>query len=89
MSTFTEKTFISEFNIQSNGCIAVRKSTKVLKDDIVISSTYWRCVLVPNDPQASTVLDESYYSTLAQAAWTSEVVAAYQAQMAAQQTQGA
>ena len=82
MSTFTEKTSISEFNIQSNGCISVRKTTQVLKDGIVISSTYWRCVLTPNDPQASTVLDEAYYATLAQAAWTDEVVAAYQAEQA-------
>jgi regulator of protease activity HflC (stomatin/prohibitin superfamily) len=82
MSTFTEKTSISEFNIQSNGCISVRKTTEVLKDGIVISSTYWRCVLVPNDTQASTVLDEAYYLSIAQVAWTAEVVSAYQAEQA-------
>ena len=70
MSTFTEVTYISEFNIQPNGCIGVRKTTDVLKDDVVISSTFWRCVLVPNDPQASTVLDEAYYMSIATYAWT-------------------
>ena len=85
MSTFTEFVYISQFDIQPNGCIGVRKTTDVLKDGEVISSTYWRCVLVPNDPQASTVLNEAYYATLAQTAWTAEVVAAYQA---AQETQG-
>jgi hypothetical protein len=70
MSTFTETTFISQFDIQPNGCIVVRKSTDVLKDDVVISTTYWRCVLVPNDPQASTVLDEAYYLNIATYAWT-------------------
>lgn len=93
MSTFTEVTYISEFSIQPNGCIGVRKTTDVLKDGVVISSTYWRCVLVPNDPTASTVLDEAYYANLAQTAWTPEVVAAYQAAQAAavaeRQTQGA
>ncbi len=79
MSTFTEVVYISQFDIQPNGCIGVRKSTDVLKDGVVISTTYWRTVLVPNDPQASTVLDEAYYSNLAQAAWTPEVVAAFQA----------
>ena len=79
MSTFTEIVYISQFDIQSNGCIGVRKTTDVLKDGEVISSTYWRCVLIPNDPTASTVLDEAYYATLAQAAWTADVVAAYQA----------
>jgi hypothetical protein len=59
MSTFTEVVYISQFDIQLNGCIGVRKTTDVLKDGVVISSTYWRTVLVPNDPTASTVLDEA------------------------------
>ena len=84
MSTFTEVTYISEFNIQPNGYIGVRKTTDVLKDGVVISSTYWRTTLVPNDPQTSTVLDESYYALLAQSAWTAEVVAAYQSQLESQ-----
>jgi hypothetical protein len=79
MSTYQEIVYISQFNIQPNGCIGVRKTTDVLKDGVVISSTYWRTVLVPNDPQAATVLNEQYYADLAQAAWTPEVVAAYQA----------
>jgi hypothetical protein len=82
MSTFTETIYISQFNIQPSGCIGVQKTINVLKDDVVISSTYWRTTLVPNDPQASTVLDEAYYLNIAQAAWTAEVVAVYQAEQA-------
>ena len=48
----------------------VQKTTDVLKDGVVISSTYWRTTLVPNDPQASTVLDEAYYLNIATYAWT-------------------
>jgi hypothetical protein len=70
MATFIEVTYISEFNIMPTGQIAVRKTTDVLKDDVVISSTYWRCVLVPNDPQASIVLDEAYYANIATYAWS-------------------
>ena len=70
MSVFTEVTYISEFNIQPNGCIGIRKSTDVLKDDVVISTTYWRCVLVPNDPQADTVLDQQYFLDIANYAWS-------------------
>ena len=66
----SETTFISQFDIQPNGCINVRKSTDVLRDGTVISTTYWRCVLTPNDPQASTVLDEAYYLNIATYAWT-------------------
>jgi hypothetical protein len=77
--TLSEITYISQFDIQSNGCIGVRKTTDIVKDGAVISSTYWRTVLVPNDPQASVVLNEPYYASIAQAAWTPEVSAAFQA----------
>ena len=70
MSVFIETTYISQFNIQPNGCIGVQKTTDVLKDDVVISSTYWRTTLVPNDPTASTVLDEAYYAGIATYAWS-------------------
>jgi len=70
MSTFTEVIYISQFDIQPDGQIGVRKTTDVLKDGVVISSTYWRCVLAPNDPQASTVLDEAYYAGIATYAWS-------------------
>jgi len=70
MAVFTEVTYISQFNIQPNGCIGIQKTTDVLKDGVVISSTYWRCVLTPNDPTASTVLDEAYYLNIATYAWT-------------------
>ena len=70
MAVFEEKVYISEFNIQPTGCIGVRKTTEVLKDDVVVSSTYWRCVLVPNDPQAAEVLNEAYYLNIADYAWS-------------------
>jgi len=70
MAIFTEVTYISQFNVQPNGCIGIRKTTDVLKDDEVISSTYWRCVLTPNDPQASTVLDQQYYADIAAYVWS-------------------
>ena len=65
----TERTFISQFDIQPNGFINVRKTNEILRDETVISSTYWRTVLEPNDPQASEVLNEPYYYNLALAAW--------------------
>ena len=70
MAVYTETTYISQFNIQPDGCIGVQKTTDVSKDDVVISSTYWRCVLTPNDPTAPTVLDEPYYANIATYAWS-------------------
>ena len=67
-----EKIYISEFNVKANGCIQVRKTTEVLKGGEPIALSYWRCVLVPNDPQAQDVLGaEPYYLNLAQQAWKS------------------
>ena len=86
MSTFTEVTYISEFNIQPNGCINVRKTTDVLKDGVVISSTYWRCVLSPSATVNTEVLNEPYYANLAQTAWTANVISAYQAAQAEAQS---
>ena len=65
-----ETTYISQFNIMPNGTIGVQKTTDITKDGVVISSSYWRCVLVPNDPQATTVLDEQYYLDIANYAWS-------------------
>lgn len=70
MPVFEEIVYISEFNVQRTGCIGVRKTTEVKKDGEVISQTYWRCVLTPNDPQAATVLDEPYYLNIANYAWS-------------------
>ena len=66
----TERIFISEFNILPSKSIGVRKTTEVLKDEAVISQTYWRCVLTPHDVQAEAVLGaEPYYLALAETAW--------------------
>lgn len=71
MASFEEVVYVSEFNIQPTGCIGVRKTTEVLKDGVGVSSTYWRCVLVPNDPQAQDVLGaEPYYLNIANYAWS-------------------
>ena len=78
MANFEEKVYISEFNIQPDGSINVRKTTEILKDGVSVSKTYWRCALAPSETIDTEVLNESYYANLAQAAWTPEVIAAYQ-----------
>jgi hypothetical protein len=70
MPTLTERIYISEFNILPSHSIAIRKTTEILRDEEVISESYWRCVLAPHDPQAEAVLgDEPYYLHLAEEAW--------------------
>ena len=71
MANFEEKVFISEFNVLPNGCIGIRKTTNILKDGAVVSTTYWRTTLVPNDPQAQDVLGaEPYYLNIANYTWS-------------------
>jgi len=67
----TEQTKISAFNVRPDGQIEVRKTTDIIKDEQVIASSHWRCVLEPNDPRVDEVLDEPYYHALATLAWES------------------
>ena len=62
--------YISAFNVKADGSIEVRKTTDVVKDGVVIASSYWRTVLQVNDPSADEVLGvDGYYRTLANDAW--------------------
>jgi len=66
----TEIIFVSQFNVLPDKSIAVQKTTQVLKDNEVLSESYWRCVLSPHDEQTQNVLgDYPYYYNLAQDAW--------------------
>jgi hypothetical protein len=78
-----EKTYISQFSIQPDGCIGVRKTTDVVRGGVVVAQSHWRCVLQPSEIVNTQVLDEPYYATLAQQAWTADVIEAYKAAIAA------
>ena len=69
-STLTERIIISEFNVRQDNSINIRKSTQILKDSVVVSETYWRTVLMPNDYKLFEVL-KGYddYVNLAIEAW--------------------
>ena len=66
-----EITYISAFNVNPNGTIEVRKTTDVVKDGVVIASSYWRGVLAVNDPTASEILGvDTFYSNIAAYTWS-------------------
>ena len=56
-STLSERVIISEFNVRPDNSINIRKSTQILKDSVVVSETYWRTVLMPNDNKLFEVLN--------------------------------
>ena len=66
-----EITYISSFNVNPSGSIEVRKTTDVVKDGVVIASSFWRGVLTVNDPTADEVLGVgTYYANIAAYTWT-------------------
>jgi hypothetical protein len=66
-----EIVYISAFNVKADGSIEVRKTTDVVKDGVVIASSFWRGVLAVNDPTADEVLGvDTYYANIASYTWS-------------------
>jgi hypothetical protein len=81
MSTFTETKVIDQIMVTENGVIQIREATRIFKDDVEIAKTYHRTSLTPAQDltgQPANVV------AICNAAWTEEVVSAYQAQVAQQ-----
>jgi hypothetical protein len=81
MSTFTETKVVDQITVTENGIVLYREATKILKDGDEIAKTYHRTSLTPGQDltgQPANVV------AICNAAWTESVIAAYQAQLAAQ-----
>jgi hypothetical protein len=76
----SEVKVIDQITVLENGTIQVREVTRILKDNEEIAKTYHRWAFAPAS-------DVSYMpgnvQAIANAAWTPEVIAAYQAQLEA------
>ena len=84
--SLTKTTNVDQITVTENGIILFREATRIMEDGNEISKTYHRTSLTPGQDltgQPANVV------AIANAAWTAEVVAAYQAQVAAQQAQRA
>jgi hypothetical protein len=80
----TKEKVIDQITVTENGIILYREATRIIEDGKVLTQTYHRSSLQPG--QDLTDQPEKVVA-IAQAAWTPEVVAAYEAaQLAAQQT---
>lgn len=76
----TETKLIDKIEVVENGIVQVREATRISRDGEQIAQTYHRWSLAPGQDisdQASNV------QAVANAAWTPEVIAAYQAQLEA------
>jgi hypothetical protein len=78
----TKATVVDQITVTENGIVLYREVTKIVEDGAEISRKYHRTSLTPGQDLTG---QPANVQAIAQAAWTPEVIAAYQAQMAAQQ----
>jgi len=74
----TETKTVDQITVTENGIVLYREATRILKDGEQIAQTYHRTSLTPAQDltgQPSNVV------AICNAAWTDEVIAAYQAQL--------
>jgi hypothetical protein len=77
----TEIKVIDQITVTENGIVLYREVTRILKDGEQIAQTYYRSSLFPSQDLTGVPAN---VVAICNAAWTEEIVAAYQAQVAAQ-----
>jgi urease accessory protein UreE len=73
-----EKSVVDKIEVLLLGQIQVRRRDQVLKDGTEIAATYHRHVLSPGDDLTN---EDPRVVAIAEATWTPEVIAAYQASL--------
>jgi len=71
-----EKTIIDKIELVENNSIQVRTATIIERDGTEIAKTYHRHVVSPGDDVSN---EDAKVQAIANAIWTAEVIAAYQA----------
>jgi hypothetical protein len=88
--SLTKTTTVDQITVTENGTVLYREATRIMEDGKQLSQTYHRSSLTP--AQDLTGVPANVVA-ICNTVWTPEVVAAYQAQLAAQaaerQNQGA
>jgi hypothetical protein len=74
-----EKTIIDKIELVENNSIQVRTATIIERDGTEIAKTYHRHVVSPGDDVSN---EDPKVQAIANAVWTEEVIAAYQALIA-------
>jgi urease accessory protein UreE len=71
-----EKSVVDKIEVLLLGQIQVRRRDQILKDGVEVAATYHRHVLNPGDDLTN---EDPRVVAIAEATWTPEVIAAYQA----------
>ena len=75
--SLTKTTAIDQITVTENGIVLYREATRIMEDGTELSKTYHRTSLTP--AQDLTGIPANV-AAICNAAWTPEVIAAYQAQ---------
>jgi archaellum component FlaF (FlaF/FlaG flagellin family) len=73
---FTETKVIDQITVTENGTVLYREATRILKDGDQIAQTYHRTSLIPGQDLSN---QPANVIAICNAAWTDEVIMAYQA----------
>jgi hypothetical protein len=74
----TKSTVVDQITVTENGIVLFREATRIFEDGVELSKTYHRSSLTPGQDLAG--VPENVVA-ICNAAWTADVVAAYQAQV--------
>ena len=75
-----KQSLIDKIEVVENGIIQVRQVTRILEDGVELSSSFHRWTLTPGQDVSD---QEARVQAIANATWTPEVIAAYNAQQEA------
>jgi hypothetical protein len=81
--SLTKTTTVDQITVTENGIVLYREATRIMEDGNQISQTYHRSSLTPAQDLTGVPAN---VAAICNAAWTAEVIAAYQAQQAQQGT---
>ena len=76
----TKETVVDQITVVENGIVQYREATRIIEDGKLLTQTYHRTSLTPGQDLAG---QPDKVVAICNTAWTPEVVAAYQAQVAA------
>jgi DNA-binding transcriptional LysR family regulator len=79
--TLTETKVVDQITVTENGVVLYREAIRIMRGEEQIAQTYHRSSLVPGQDLTG---QPAQVVAICNVAWTPEVVAAYQAQMAQQ-----
>ena len=77
--SLTKTTTVDQITVTENGTVLYREATRIMEDGNELSKTFHRTSLVPAQDLTGV---PAQVVAIAQAAWTPEVIAAYQAEQA-------